>query len=102
MLAPVTMVVTAVTLAPLLEHTVEWLRSDRHRRERTAGAFIMLGVVALFASGLWVEGWWSEFLLNAGVGFLFVGIIDTLVMSSIERTAPAGPDLPVQHEDEVG
>ena len=49
-----------------------------------AVVLIGLGVLSLLASGQWVNGWWESFLLEFGVGFIFVGLIDIVVLSAVE------------------
>jgi len=46
-------------------------------------AFVVAGILALAASGFWTSGWWEDLLLNLGVGLIFVGLIDLVVLGAL-------------------
>lgn len=63
---------------------IQWFRSHSRARDAVAIVLISLGTLALIASGWWVDGWWEAFLLEVGTGFIFVGLIEIVVLAAIE------------------
>jgi hypothetical protein len=51
----------------------------------TVVAFVVAGILALAASKFWTSGWWEDLLLNLGVGLIFVGLIDLVVLGAVRR-----------------
>ncbi|MFI6292954.1 hypothetical protein ACIBEJ_15300 [Nonomuraea sp. NPDC050790] len=76
--------------------------------------FLLIGIGTLWASTA-ANGWWQDFLLNAGVNLIFVGAVDLLILSVIARgllqsNPPASPEdrqalelwrIPLSHLQEV-
>lgn len=62
---------------------VRWLR--RRRREAVAITIGTAGLLCLVASGLLLEGWWEALSLEIGAALLLVGIVDLLILSTLDE-----------------